>query len=300
MSHVHWLALTYIPSVGGATVRRLLERFGSVEAVFAADPAELASVPRLSERAIAALQAISFETIEAELATLAETGLILLTWDAPAYPGSLHDLSDPPPVLFVRGALLPEDERAVAIVGSRRASDYGLAIARRLGQALAAQGLTVISGLALGIDTAAHEGALEASRGRTLAVLGSGLRVIHPRENRVLAERIVARGALLSELRPEAPPRGSYLMARDRIIAALSRAVVVVEAEEGSGSLDTARRAQRLGRPVLACPGSHGTEALLQAGAECLILETADLNALAERLQHPPEPPPAARQRRLF
>ena len=158
----------------------------------------------------------------------------------------------------------------------------------------------MVSGLALGIDTAAHEGALETPGGRTLAVLGSGLGVIHPRENRALAERIVACGTLLSELRPDTPPRGLYLMARDRIIAALSRAVIVVEAEERSGSLDTARRARRLGRPVLACLGSPGTEALLRAGAERLDPEAIDLDALARRLQNPPEPPPLPRQQKLF
>lgn len=300
MSRVHWLALTHIPGVGGATLRRLLERFGSIEALFAADPAELARVPRLSERAIAALRTVSLEAVEAELAALVQAGITLLTWEDADYPASLHGLSDPPPVLFVRGKLRPQDERAVAIVGSRRADDRGLALAKRLGKALAARGLTVVSGLALGIDTAAHKGALEAPGGRTLAVLGSGLGVIHPRENRALAERIVARGALLSELRPEAPPRGPYLMARDRIIAALGRATIVVEAEEGSGSLDTARRARRLGRPVLACPGSPGTDALLRAGAERLDPEAMDLDALARRLQSPPEPPPPPRQQRLF
>ena len=300
MSRVHWLALTHIPGVGGATLRRLLERFGSIEGIFAADPAELARVPRLSERAIAALQGVSLEAVEAEMAALAEAGIALLTWEDPDYPASLHDLSDPPPVLFLRGTIRPQDERAVAIVGSRRAGEHGLGVARRLGKALAARGLTVVSGLALGIDTAAHEGALETPGGRTLAVLGSGLGVIHPRENRALAERIVACGALLSELRPETPPRGPYLMARDRIIAALSRAVIVVEAEEGSGSLDTARRARRLGRLVLACPGSLGTEALLRAGAERLDPEAVDLDTLARRLQNPPEPPPLPRQQKLF
>jgi len=300
MSRVHWLALTHIPGVGGATLRRLLERFGSIEGIFAADPAELARVPRLSERAIAALQGVSLEAVEAEMAALAEAGIALLTWEDPDYPASLHDLSDPPPVLFLRGTIRPQDERAVAIVGSRRAGEHGLGVARRLGKALAARGLTVVSGLALGIDTAAHEGALETPGGRTLAVLGSGLGVIHPRENRALAERIVACGTLLSELRPDTPPRGLYLMARDRIIAALSRAVIVVEAEERSGSLDTARRARRLGRPVLACLGSPGTEALLRAGAERLDPEAIDLDALARRLQNPPEPPPLPRQQKLF
>lgn len=288
MSRVHWLALTHIPGVGGARVRSLLEHFGSLEAVFAADPAELAALLaqlHFSEQAIAALRTISFEAVEAELAALVEEDITVLTWDDPKYPGSLRDLSDPPPVLFTRGSLLPKDEQAVAIVGSRQADDQAIATAHHLGKTLATLGLTVISGLALGVDTAAHESALEA-KGRTLAVLGSGLKVIHPRENLELAERIVTSGALLSELRPEAPPRGPSLMARDRIIAALSRAVIVVEASENSGTLDTAKRARRLGRLVLACPGSPGTAALLkQDGVRRLDPQKTDLDDLARQLQ---------------
>jgi len=292
----HWLAITRVPGLGGATLRRLLERFGSVEAIFAADPAEMSTIPRLRPETIAALQGLSLEDVAAELAALTEANIILLTWEDPAYPAALHDLSDPPPVLFMKGALLPHDAQAVAIVGSRQASDHALAIARLLGETFAARRFTVVSGLALGIDTAAHEGALAAPGGRTLAVVGSGLRIIHPRENRVLVEHIAARGALLSELRPDAPPRGPSLMARDRVIAALGRAVIVVEAEEGSGSLDTARRAQRLGRPVLACPGSPGTDALIQAGAERFDPTPNATAALAERLHYLPEPSPAVRQ----
>lgn len=300
MPHIPWLALTHVPGLGGATLRRLLERFGSVEAILVADPAELAAVIRLRQETIAALQNLSLEAVEAELAALFEADITLLTWDDPDYPAALHDLPDPPPVLFLKGALLPQDERAVAIVGSRQASQPGIATARRLGEELAAAGLTVVSGLALGIDTAAHQGALDAARGRTIAVLGSGLNFIHPRGNCTLAEHISMRGALISEQRPEAPPRGAHLMARDRIIAALSRAVIVVEAGEKSGSLDTARRAQRLGRLVLACPGSPGTDALIQAGAELLDPQSLDPGALAERLRHPPDSPPSFSQGRLF
>jgi DNA processing protein len=297
---VHWLALTHVPGLGGATLRRLLERFGSIEAIFAADPAALATIPRLRPEAIAALQTIPLETVEAELAALRAAGITLLTWEDPSYPAALHDLSDPPPVLFVRGNLLPADTHAVAIIGSRQASEQSLAIARRLAAGLATVGLTVVSGLAMGIDTAAHCGALDAPGGRTLAVLGSGVHAVHPRQNADLAERIIRRGALLSELRPDAPPLGRNLMARDRIIGALGRAVIVVEAGEESGSLDTARRARRLRRLILACPGSPGTDALLQAGAEPLDPVTADLDALAERLRQSPLPPPAVEQPRLL
>lgn len=299
MTQALWLTLTHVPGLGGATLRRLLERFGSVEAIFAAEPATLATVPRLRRETIAALQTSSLAEVEAELAALTEAGIALLTWDDSGYPEALHDLSDPPPVLFLRGDLLPQDERAVAIVGSRQASEQGITVARQLGEQLAAVRLTVVSGLALGIDTAAHRGALDAPEGRTLAVLGSGIKRIHPRQNTELAEHIALRGALLSERRPDTPPRGPHLMARDRIIAALSRAVIVVEAGEQSGSLDTARRARRLGRPVLTWPGSPGTDALLQAGAEQIDPQTLNPSALAERLRHP-SAPPAASQGRLF
>jgi len=301
MSHLHWLALTHVPGLGGATLRRLLERFGSVEALLAADPDELARVPRLRAETIAALQEPDLDEAARQLSALTEADVTLLTWDDPGYPAPLHELSDPPPVLFVRGELRPRDVEGVAIVGSRRASPQGVERAHRLAERLAGAGLTVVSGLALGIDTAAHRGALAAEGGRTVAVLGSGILRVHPRQNAQLAERIAARGAVLSERRPDAPPQGRFLMARDRIVAALSRAVIVVEAGEKSGSLDTARRARKLGRLVLACPGSPGTDALLQRGAaEPLDVGDTDLEALVKRLLQMKDMPPPPVQGRLF
>lgn len=149
---------------------------------------------------------------------------------------------------------------------------------------LARRGLCVVSGLALGIDTAAHVGALEAEEGRTIAVLGSGIRVIHPRENAELAERIAHHGAVVSELMPNAPPRGPQLMARDRLISGLSKAVIVVEAGVQSGSLDTAARARKQERLVYAVPGSAGTEGLLKSGAKRLDADALDFDALAEEI----------------
>lgn len=301
MSHVHWLALTHVPGLGGATLRRLLERFGSVEALPGADPEELARVPRLRGETIAALQNLDLDEAARKLSALTEAGVTLLTWDDPDYPTSLHDLSDPPPVLFVRGTLLPQDARGVAIVGSRQASEEGVETAHRLAEGLAAAGLTVVSGLALGIDTAAHRGALTADGGRTVGVLGSGILRVHPRRNAPLAERIAVRGAVLSERRPDTPPQGRFLMARDRIVAALSRTVIVVEAGAKSGSLDTAHRARKLGRPVLACPGSPGTDALLRSkAAESLDVRNADLDTLVDHLLQLKETPPPPVQGRLF
>ena len=285
MSKVHWLALSTISGIGGATARKLLDSLGDVEAIFDAPDEELLAVPRITPDVVARLRRISLDTLEAELASLDDEGFQTLTWDDDEYPENLRPLHDAPPVLFVRGELLLEDAQAVAIVGTRQATPRGAAIAERLACQLAERGLTVVSGLALGIDTAAHRGALNAENGRTLAVLGSGLRHIHPRENRALAGAIVSRGALLSELHPNTPPRGPSLMARDRIISGLSRAVIVVEAQPKSGSLDTAAKAKRQERVVFAVPGSPGTELLLAQGAERLQPESANFDALAQRIR---------------
>jgi len=287
MSKVHWLALSTIPGIGGATARRLVEHFGSAEAVLDASAEELQRLPRLTAEVVARLQAISLEALEAELTALSDEGLQVVTWDDEDYPANLRLVSDAPPVLFVRGELRPSDAQAVAIVGTRQPTPPAVTLAETLGRELAGRGLTIVSGLALGIDTAAHRGALQAADGRTLAVLGSGLRAIHPRGNLPLAEAIAQRGALLSELHPATPPLGPNLMARDRLISGLSRAVIVVEANEKSGSLDTAAKARRQGRLLFALPGSPGTQALLAAGAEPLDLRTSALDELSQRIgQH--------------
>jgi len=285
MSKLHWLALVSLPGIGGATGRKLIERFGSIEAAFAAPDAELARVPRLSADLVARLRSVSLEALEAELAALADEGLGVLTWDDPHYPANLRGLSDAPPVLFTRGSLRPDDADAVAIIGTREPTPAGMAAATTIARELAGRGLTVVSGLAIGIDTAAHRGALEAPTGRTLAVPGSGLRALHPRQNVPLAERIVRRGALLSEVHPNTPPSGPVLMARDRITSGLARAVIVVEAGEKSGSLDTAGRARRQGRLVLALAGSPGTDKLIAKGAGPLTWRGLDFDALDRRIR---------------
>ena len=188
------------------------------------------------------------------------------------YPSRLAEVPDAPATLHVRGALVDADALAVAIVGSRRATPYGLDVAETLAADLAARGVTIVSGLARGIDAAAHRGALRVG-GRTLAVLGSGIDVIYPPENRRLAAEIAERGALLSQFAPGTPPLPQNFPTRNQVIAALSLAVVVVEAAEKSGSLITARLAAELGREVLAVPGritapeSRGANRLIQDGA---------------------------------
>jgi DNA processing protein len=292
MSKAHWLALSMVSGIGGATLRRLIEEFGDIEAVFEASSQDLIQVPRVTPAIAERIKAISLPQIEDELLSLYEEGLAVLTLEDDDYPANLCPLSDAPAVLFVRGELLPDDEQAVAIVGTRQPREASLTLAETLGRELARHGLAVVSGLALGIDTAAHRGALAAGEGRTLAVLGSGLRVIHPRENVELSEEIAARGALLSELHPNTPPRARQLMARDRIISGLARAVIVVEAGENSGSLDTATRGRKQGRLIFAVGGSPGTEQLLSEGAISLPADTAalDFEELSQRIRAYPIP----------
>src|SRR5215510_3665588 len=196
-----------------------------------------------------------------------------------AYPENLREIVSPPPRLYVRGTLAERDALAIAIVGSRQATSYGLAVSERLAADLAARGVTIVSGLARGIDSAAHRGALRVG-GRTIAVLGSGVDVIYPPENRRLARDIEDHGAVVSQFEMGTRPLAGYFPARNRVIAGLSLAVVVVEAAEKSGSLITAGLAAEMGREVLAVPGSilggrnAGAHALLRDGAK--IVERAD------------------------
>jgi DNA processing protein len=210
----------------------------------------------------------------AEMDTASRLGVVLVGWDDAAYPSLLRAAYDPPPVLYVRGSWPPgDDPGAVAIVGSRGASREGRSLARGMARDLAAGGLVVVSGLARGIDTAAHEGALDARDGRTVAVLGSALDRIYPPENAGLADRIAARGALVSEFAFGTGPLPGHFPRRNRVIAALCRGTVVVEAAARSGALITARYALEEGREVMAVPGhpndrgAEGTNALLRDGA---------------------------------
>lgn len=284
MSKVHWLALSTLQGVGSVTVRKLIERFGSVEAIFDAPDADLLCVPRITAEVVARLRAISLNDLEVELTSLVDEGLQVITWDDAIYPVNLKQVQNAPPLLFMRGELQERDAQAVAIVGTRQPTSQADRLAEMLARELAARGLTIVSGLAVGIDTAAHRGALQAKNGRTLAVLGSGLRAIHPHQNISLAEEIVQHGALFSELAPNTRVRGANLMARDRIVSGLSLAVIVVEAKEKSGSLDTANRALRQERLLFAVPGSPGTDALLASGAKALQPQAIDFDGLSQSI----------------
>jgi DNA processing protein len=300
------MRLAMISGVGPRLRKALLERFGAAGAVLAAAPADLRRVPgigaELARRIAAAKDAID---VQAELDLCAAHGITVLFDDGPGYPRMLREIFDPPGLLFVRGEILPPDALAVAIVGARHATHYGLAQAERLAGSLARAGLTVVSGLARGIDAAAHRGALAAG-GRTLAVLGSGLLNLYPPEHVELADEVARHGAILSEASPDSPPIGGAFPQRNRIISGLSLGVLVVEASINSGALITARHAMEQGREVFAVPGridsraSHGCHRLIRDGAK--LVETADdileelgplvaptQNAAGEAVHHPAE-----------
>jgi DNA processing protein len=275
----YWLALRRVHGAGPRTCRLLLERFGSAEQIFKAteDQITAAGVGRKVAAAIAGFN--DFAPLEKELCELPRLGARLVRWTDDEYPANLKQIADPPPYLVARGLLEPNDTACVAVVGARAASEAGLQMAQRLGFELAARGFVVVSGLARGIDGAAHGGALEAS-GRTIAVLGCGIDVAYPPEHRGLADSIVERrGAVLSELPLGSAPLPENFPSRNRILSGLSLGVVIVEAAEKSGSLITARMALEQDRQVFAVPGSplngktRGSNRLLRDGAvlvECV------------------------------
>jgi DNA processing protein len=253
--------------------RRYLDGGGDPGRLAAGDARALGRHLGLGRAAAAALaRELRQADPERELAAAAAAEVTVASWGEDGYPRALKELADPPPVVYRRGDLLECDAQAVAVIGSRRATPYGLRIARTLAGDLARAGVTIVAGLARGIDAAAHEAALAAA-GRTLAVLGSGLLRPYPPEHIGLLERVAGAGAVLSEFPLHAPPASRHFPQRNRVIAALALAVVVVEATERSGALGTVRHALDLGRTVLAVPGpvdqetSRGTLRLLHEGA---------------------------------
>ncbi len=267
------LRATLVPAFTPRRWRRFVDRGGNPAALASGDARELARCLGLrdDEARVLARDLLRADPPR-ELAAARALGAAVVSWEEPAYPAALRQLADPPPLLFVRGALLPCDARAVAVVGSRRATPYGLRVARALAGDLARAGVTVVAGLARGIDAAAHSAALAAG-GRTVAVLGSGLLEPYPPEHMGLLEEIVATGAVLSEFPLRAPPLRRHFPQRNRLLAALSLGTLVVEASPTSGALTTVRHALDLGRAVMAVPGpideecSLGTLRMLQEGA---------------------------------
>ncbi|HEU0294296.1 MAG TPA: DNA-processing protein DprA [Anaerolineales bacterium] len=288
-----WVGFNLIKGIGAVRMQGLVAHFGDLESAWKAAPAELAQAGlglKVIERVVQARENVNLEQVWEKIQ---KQGIQILTWHDEAYPQRLKEIDQPPPVLYVRGEYLPDDLFAVAVVGTRRVTAYGRQITEELAAFLAANGMTVISGLARGVDAIAHQTALKAG-GRTIAVLGSGVDKIYPPEHRTLAEQMMERGAILSDYAPGTQPEASNFPPRNRIISGLSLAVVVVEAGETSGALITAEFAAEQGREVFAVPGSilapqsKGTNKLIQNGALPLLsvndlMQALDITRVGEQ-----------------
>jgi len=283
-----WIALSLIPNLGGRTLRRLLDQFESPPAVLEAGDAALRAVHGVGPKLSTAIRAIDLDAVQAAITAWQADGITISLVGDPAYPAPLAALDDAPPTLFLRGALAADAssiwDKSIAIIGTRRPRPESAEIARALAAAFAAQGWLVVSGLAAGIDAAAHAGACAA--GRTAAVLGCGVRAIYPTENHDLAARILAQGVLLSETHPDAPPSSPALVARNRLISGLSRAVIVIETGLTGGSLHTVRFARVQRRPVYAiADDAPGNQQLIAEGAIPLAPTPADWKRLQKLLE---------------
>lgn len=286
-TRIYWVAFNHVKGIGAVRMRALLDYFGDLERAWKASPDALRAAglaPRLVEAVLHTRKTLNLEKV-AE--TLIQEEIRVITWEDEDYPFLLKNIDQPPPVLYVRGTLLNADQVAVAVVGTRQVSAYGRKVTEQLAVTLAHHGVTVVSGLARGVDALAHEATLNAG-GRTLAVLGNGVDVVYPAEHRRLADRILQQGALISDYPPGTPPEANNFPPRNRIISGLSMATVVVEAGEKSGALITATFAAEQGREVFAVPGnihspaSKGTNRLIANGARPLlqaedVLEVLDI-----------------------
>lgn len=268
----YWVGFNLIKGIGAVRMQALIDHFDDLESAWKARPIDLAEAglsAKLIERIAQARQQVDLEKVWTRIEA---QGIKILTWEDAAYPQRLKEIEQPPPVLYIRGEYLPDDLYAVAIVGTRRVTSYGRQITEELSAYLASNGITVVSGLARGVDAIAHQTALKAG-GRTIGVLGSGVDKIYPPEHRQLAQQMMGQGAIVSDYAPGTPPDASNFPPRNRIISGLSLAVVVVEAGETSGALITAEFAAEQGREIFAVPGSilapqsKGTNKLIQKGA---------------------------------
>jgi DNA processing protein len=287
-----WIGFNLVKGIGPARLKSLIEHFGSVDAAWKATPNELQQTNLGAKLIEAMLKTRSSDLLNQTWDYLKQKKIGVLTWQEPGYPRYLLQIDLPPPVLYVRGQLRDEDDWAVAVVGTRRMTKYGRQAAQDMAGMLARNGITVVSGLARGIDSVAHRYSLE-SNGRTIAVLGCGIDRVYPPENRDLAKQISSQGAVITDYAPGTKPEASNFPARNRIISGLVRAVVVVEAGSRSGALITSSFAAEQGREVLAVPGSifapssKGTNRLIQQGAHPLldpqdILELLNLEMIHE------------------
>lgn len=268
------VALNMVEHVGPVRVRQLLQYFGDAPAILRAGKSELLRVHGIGEDTAESIANWEKSVrLDDELKRISDFGCRIVTQEDPEYPELLKQIYDPPTVLYVKGAMLPKDKNAVAMVGSRMTTHYGIEVARKLAYQLAYLGVTVVSGGARGIDTAAHQGALSA-KGRTIAVLGTGINIIWPAENKELYERILANGALITQFPFNRPGDKQSFPIRNRIVAGMTLGTVVVEANLSSGALITANFANEYGRQVFAVPGridsprSKGCHDLIKKGAK--------------------------------
>ncbi len=268
----YWLAFSYVKGIGSVRYKKLLAYFGSLSTAWQANRNQLllsGLTPKVVDSILSTRNQLKIDNLENELQN---RGITCLLWNDPAYPKYLAQIAQAPPVLYLLGELTPEDDLAFAIVGTRNVTAYGRQVTKDTAQCLAASGVSIVSGLARGVDAIAHQAALDAG-GRTIAVLGSGVDVIYPPEHRKLAEAISRNGAILSDYPPGTKPDGINFPPRNRIISGLSRGVLVVEAGERSGALITAKFSVEQGREVFAVPGSvlaamsRGTNNLISQGA---------------------------------
>ncbi|MBM3243735.1 MAG: DNA-protecting protein DprA [Candidatus Omnitrophica bacterium] len=267
------IGLNKIGEIGSVRLKRLLDSFGAFEQIMKASEHKLAQVPGIGGSLARKIVSIRKEDIENELASAKRMGLKIIAIDDEGYPVNLKNIPGAPGVLYVKGSLIAEDKLAIGIVGSRRASFYGLSQACNFAFGLASQGFTIVSGMARGIDTLSHQGALKAN-GRTIAVIGSGFNHLYPEENKGLAEKISENGAVVSEFPLDARPLPQNFPRRNRLISGMSLGLLVVEAAQNSGALITADFALEQGREIFAIPGkidslnSFGTNELIKQGAK--------------------------------
>ncbi|MBI4731455.1 MAG: DNA-protecting protein DprA [Chloroflexi bacterium] len=295
MDKRYWVGFNLVKGIGAVRLQALMKHFGDLELAWQSpvDALQAAGLsPKLAERVSQVRSSVDLEKYMTHVAT---QGISILTWDDDLYPPRLKEIDQPPPVLYVRGTLTKEDAWAVAVVGTRRVSAYGRQVTEDLASFLAANGVTVVSGLARGVDAIAHQSALKAG-GRTLAVLGCGVDRVYPPEHQQLAEKMMSSGAIVSDYAPGTPPDASNFPPRNRIISGLSMATVVVEAGDTSGALITAQFAVDQGREVFAVPGnilapqSKGTNRLIAQGARPMLsgrdlLDILNLTRVTEQRQ---------------
>ncbi len=291
----YWVGFSLIPGIGRVRLTQIENHFGNLVDAWKATPAELKQ-SGLDDGSIRAVTSYSTKiSLEAELEKLDRYGVKVLTYHDPDYPSRLKEIYDHPPVLYLRGSLLPEDEWCLSVVGTRRATVYGRQVTEEIVTDLARNKITIVSGLAKGIDTVAHHSALEAG-GRTLAIFGCGLDIVYPSENAELARRIMQQGAIISEYPLGTKPKPEHFPRRNRIMSGLSLGVLVIEAGDTSGAMITAHLALEQNREVFAIPGSilspasQGTNHLIQEGAKLVtdytdILEELNLTVVAQQAE---------------